>query len=310
MLGLALAAALVSPAAGRQATPAKAPGALQAAVERAARRVAGTIGVYAKHLGTGEEVAVDADRRFPTASVIKTAVMVEAFHQFAEGRLARKDRVRLDEAAKVGGSGVLRELHDGLELTIEDLVRLMIVVSDNTATNLLLARVGTRNVNARMEAYGLRETKIFSPTFRDGRPDALPELEREFGLGMSTPREMARLFELLAEGRAVDAAASREMLEILERQQDRHMLARRLPLGRLVRVANKTGTDQEKRPGPDGAPRHVRADAAVVQAGDVRWVIAVFARRVADTSWGPDNAALVAGGEISRLVFDAWAPPR
>ncbi|HXH07140.1 MAG TPA: serine hydrolase [Vicinamibacterales bacterium] len=297
-------------AAARPAEPPGPPGALQAAVEGAARRLDGTIGVYAKHLRTGEEIAVDADRRFPTASVIKVAVMVEAFHQLAQGRLARDDRVRLDEAAKVGGTGVLRELDDGLEPTIGDLIRLMIVVSDNTATNLLLERVGTRHVNARMEAYGLRETKIFRPTFRDGRPDVLPELEREFGLGMSTPREMARLMELIATGRAVSEAASREMLAILDRQQDRQMIARRLPLGRGVSVGNKTGADEEKRPGPDGVRRHLRADAAIVRAGDVRYVVAVFARQVADTSWGPDNAALVAGGEIGRLIFDAWVPAR
>ena len=118
-----------------------------------AERFEGELGVFAKHLGTGEIVAWNADVRFPTASVIKVAIMVEAFDQMARGALAADGIVRVRGAAKVGGSGVARELHDGAELTVRDLIRLMIVVSDNTATNLLLEQVGVAAVNARLAAY-------------------------------------------------------------------------------------------------------------------------------------------------------------
>ena len=103
----------------------------------------GVMGVAAKDLNTGEEVLVDADRRFPTASVIKVAVMLEVFHQIAEGKLQRDREVELPEAAKVGGSGVLFHLRAGLRPTVMDLVDLMISVSDNTATNLLVDLVET-----------------------------------------------------------------------------------------------------------------------------------------------------------------------
>ncbi len=145
-----------------------------------------------------------------------------------------------------------------------DLVHLMIVLSDNTATNLLIGRLGTARVNERLEAYGLRETKLFRPTFRDGRADVLPELEREFGLGMTTPREMARLMALIAEGKAVNRGASDAMLATLRRQQDRAMIPRLISTDDRIQIGNKTGTDEEKHALADGVKRHVRADAAIV----------------------------------------------
>ena len=207
----------------------------------------GQMGVAAIDLGTGETIAVNADARFPTASTIKTAVMIEAWQQAADGRLSMDTPITLRETDKVAGAGVLRGLHDGLVLTVSDLVHLMIVLSDNTATNLLIGRLGTARVNERLESYGLKETKLFRPTFRDGRADVLPELEREFGLGMTTPREMARLMAIIAEGKAVNRSASDAMLATLRRQQDRAMIPR-LISGSMTRIqiGNKTGTDEEK----------------------------------------------------------------
>ena len=151
--------------------------------------------------GSHEEIAVNADARFPTASTIKTAVMVEAYQQQADGRLPFDTVLTVGKADKVGGSGVLRDMHDGFSLTVADALQLMISLSDNTATNLLIGRLGTADVDARLDAYGLRNTRLFRPTFRDGRADVLPDLEREFGLGMTTPREMATLMARIAEER-------------------------------------------------------------------------------------------------------------
>jgi beta-lactamase class A len=281
-----------------------------ARVGAVAARFGGELGVFAKHLGTGETLAWNADTRFPTASVIKVAIMVEAFDQMARGVLPADGVVRIREQAKVGGSGVVRELHDGAELTIRDLIRLMIVVSDNTATNLLLERVGVAAVNARLAAYGLKNTRLFRPTFAK-QAEIDPELEREFGLGMSTPREMAVVMEMIAVGRAVGEAASKDMRAILEAQQDDRLLPRKLPMGgpKIV-VGNKTGTDEEKLPDASGVRGHIRADAGIIRAGGVTYVVAIFARRVKDRSWTPDNAALLTGAEISRIIFDRFARPQ
>lgn len=269
------------------------------------------MGVAAIHLGTGETIAVDADRRFPTASVIKAAVLVELFHQIEAGRLRRDERLALTDEAKVGGSGVLHGLSAGTALTLLDLAHLMIAVSDNTATNMVLDRVGTRPVVDRMAALGLRETRLYRPTFRGGRADVFPDEEKEFGLGSSTPREMARLMALLARGAVVSPRASEEMLAILGRQQDRDMIPRGLPGGEdAPRVAHKTGTDEEKLPDAAGVRGAVRADAGVVTTRSGRYAIAIFARRVRDPRWTPDNEALVAGAAVSRMIYDHFLAAR
>jgi len=265
----------------------------------------GQMGVAAINLRTGEMIAVNADARFPTASTIKTAVMVEAWQQAVDGRLPIETRIALRDADKVGGAGVLRGFGEGLSLSVADLIHLMIVLSDNTATNMLIERLGTARVNARLESYGLNDTKLFRPTFRDGRPDVLPDLEREYGLGMSTPRDMAKLMALIGERKAVSAEASDAMLATLRRQTDRAMIPRSLPEG--LQVGNKTGTDEEKHPGSDGIKRHVRADAAIITGQTVSYAIAIHARQIEDTRWSLDNEALVTGAKISRMIFDYFA---
>lgn len=275
------------------------------AIHEAIAAFDGVVGLYARNLDTGEEIAVNADARFPTASTIKTAVMVEAWHQAVEGILSLDQTLTLRDADKVGGSGVLNGLSDGLELKVRDLIHLMIVLSDNTATNMLVNRLGTKKIDDRLVSYGLTHTKIFRPTFRDGKPDIHPDLEKEFGLGMSTPREMARLMALIAEGRAVNENASAAMLETLRRQQDRAMIPRYLPPD--VQVANKTGTDAEKLADERGRRGAIRVDAGIVSGKNVRYAIAIFTRRGADTRGGVDNAGVLLGAKLSRLVYDAWS---
>ena len=114
-----------------------------------------------------------------------------------------RSRVRWEASERVGGSGVLKLFDGGLQPTVRDVATLMVAVSDNTATNLLVNRLGTAKIDERLARYGLAQTKIFRPTFRDGKPDVFPELEKEFGLGMSTPREMAALMALSAIRQAI-----------------------------------------------------------------------------------------------------------
>lgn len=271
-------------------------------IAAAAREFDGEIGAYARNLISGEEIALNADTRFPTASTIKTAVMLEAHHQAAEGKLRLDETLTLTDAVKVGGSGVLTGLSPGLQLKISDLIHVMIVVSDNTATNMLVARLGTRQIDDRLAAHGLQQTKIFRPTFRDGRADVFPELEREFGLGMTTPREMGKLMALIADGRAVSPEASAAMLATLRRQQDHGMIPRMLPPG--IQAGNKTGTDSEKLPDAKGRRGAIRADAAIVTGPGLKYVLTIYTRRGADQGAGVDNAALTLGARISRLVFE------
>jgi beta-lactamase class A len=238
--------------------------------------------------------------------------MVEVFHQIAEGKLRRDVEVTLRDADKAGDETVpLNMLHDGVKLTVSDLLNLMIAYSDNTATNLLVRQVGAASVDRRMASHGLVDTKIFRPTFRDGHADVFPDLEREFGLGMTTPREAAKLMELIATGKVVSRAVCDEMLAILRKQQDRAMIPRLLPFEReRITVANKTGWDEEKNPDAKGFKGDVRNDAAYVKGPKARFVLAICARGIQDKRASVDNETFVTGAEIARIVYDRFEAPR
>jgi beta-lactamase class A len=229
----------------------------------------------------------------------------------AVGKLQRDATVVLKDSDKAGDETVpLNMMHSGSTLTVADLLRFMIAFSDNTATNLLIGLVGTASVDELLDSYGLVKTRLYRPTFRDGHADVLPEEEKEFGLGSTTPREAARLMELIAEGKVVSRAAGDEMLGLLAQQQDRAMIPRSLPVERAdVLVANKTGWDEEKRPDAKGFKGDVRCDAAYVKSGKARYVIAIMARGIRDKSPGVDNEALKTGAELSRIVYDYLNAP-
>ena len=155
------------------------------------------------------------------------------------------------------------------------------------------------------------EVCVFDPDnpAREVRRYVLPELERQFGLGMATPRDMARLMALIGQGKAVSPESSAAMLATLRQQQDRAMIPRLLP-DDDVHVANKTGTDEEKRPGPGGRRGHVRADVAVVASPRASYAVAIYARHVEDGRWGVENDALTTGARISRLLFEHYSRAR
>lgn len=288
------------------APPAPPAAAVEKAIHKRLESFKGEMGVYARNLDTGEAVAVNADERFPTASVIKVAVMVEVFQQIALGRITKDQLLTLDEGIKVEGSGVLFALRPGGTYSVGDLLYLMIAVSDNTATNMLVDLVGTKNVDERMEKSGFPLVRLYRGTYRQGKPDVFPEEEKEYGLGSGTPRQLAGLLETIARGTAVSASASEEMMALLRRQQDVTMIPRRLPEREDVVVGSKSGTTSEPRPDARGFKGSVRNDVAVVKTRHGTYVIAIFTRHGLDTRDGIENAGLLAGADVSRLVFDHW----
>jgi beta-lactamase class A len=281
---------------------------LEAAVASKIRAFPGEMGLYAKNLDTGEVVAVNADQRFPTASLIKVAVMAEVYRQMAAGKFGKNTPVTLHESDKAGDETIpLNMLHDGTVLTVSDLLKFMIAYSDNTATNLLVGMVGTASVDALLDSLGLTKTRLYRPTFRDGRADVLPEEEKEYGLGSTTPREAATLLELVAQGKVVSRSACDDMIALLATQQDRAMIPRSLPFEKDdILVANKTGWDEEKNPDAKGFKGDVRNDAAYVKGPKARYVIAICARRIKDKRASADNDTFRLGAELSRMVYDGF----
>lgn len=247
------------------------------------RNFPGTISVYAKNLDTGKSFALRADDRVRTASTIKLPIMVAVFHSVAEGKAQWSDTIVLRDQDKVSGSGVLRELSEGVALPLRDLVHLMIVVSDNTATNLLLSRFGADSVNERMEALGLKNTRSLRKIRGDGNalkePEGWSEEGRKpgnerYGIGYSTPREMAMLLEMIESGKVVSPEASRQMIAILERQQFKDGIGRQWRL----KVASKSG-----------ALDTLRSDAGIVYTKRGRVAIAITVDGMREPDWSPDN---------------------
>ena len=193
----------------------------------------GSIGVYYKNLMTGEEFGINEEKAFVAASVIKIAVMVEVFHQFTQGRLPLDKLLIVQDSDKVPSCGVIRLMHTGLNVTVLDLCYLMIDISDNTATNMLINQVGMDNINARMQSLGLQQTRVNRLLF--------DVKAREAGLqNYFAPKEIGILLEKMWRGDLVSAEASQKMLDILLNQQLNHKIPYYLP---DIPIAHKTGED-------------------------------------------------------------------
>src|SRR6476660_8471877 len=189
----------------------------------------GKVSLYAKNLDTGETYALNGDERVRTASTIKIAVMIEAFARVTEGKAKWTDEVTLTKEKKVSGSGILAELSDNLHLTLRDAVNLMMILSDNTATNLVLDVLTTDAVNARMESLGFKQIKIMRKVGSGGDSMAGKDPDnKRFGLGAATPREMVLVMEKLERGEIISKEVSKEMVDLMKREQARYAIGRSL----------------------------------------------------------------------------------
>lgn len=200
----------------------------------------GKVWIYAKNLDTGKDYGLRADEYVRTASTIKLPIMVEVFREVAEGRLAWSDQFELTKANKASGSGILGEFTDGSKIDLKTATVLMIVVSDNTATNLILDKISSNAVNEFMAKLGLHGTLSLRKIGGGGDAKAYEvPLNKLFGIGRSTPRDMVRLLEMLENGEVVSREASAEMISILRRQQYKDGIGRNAL--DTVPVASKSG---------------------------------------------------------------------
>src|SRR5882762_4557942 len=203
-----------------QTTQAAKQSALDARVRAEVTQFKGKVSLFAKNLDTGVVYELGGDDRVSTASTIKIAIMVEAFARVNEGKAKWTDELVLTKEKKVGGSGILAEFGDGLHLTFRDAVTLMMILSDNTATNLVIDVLTADAVNARMESLGLKETRLMRRVFGGGESlEGRKDENKRYGLGRTTPHEMVMLLEKLERGEVISQAASKEMIELMKREQ-------------------------------------------------------------------------------------------
>jgi len=271
--------------------------------ERIAAKIGGfggKVSLYAKNLNTGKSYGLSPDDPVRTASTIKLAIMVECFAEAGEGKLNLSEPIKITEDEKVSGSGILQELSNGDQLPIRDMVDLMIVLSDNTATNLILNRIGGNAVNARMSQLGLTHTRVMRKILGDGNKlkptpsgiteeGAKPE-NKKWGIGRTTPHEMATLLEKLYRGELVSKTASEEMLTILKRQRDRNGIGRDMP---DIEIASKSG-----------ALDHLRSDVGIIYSKRGPIAMAITAEDIPEVNWSPDNPGLLLISSLSEILVD------
>ncbi|CAN5890954.1 serine hydrolase [soil metagenome] len=250
----------------------------------------GDVAIVVEHLETGESFARRPDEPMPTASLIKLPVMVEAYRQARQDGLDLQQSVTLTDADKVPGAGILnRHFYEGATLPLRDAIRLMIVYSDNTATNLVLDVIGLPKTSETMESLGYPNTKIHSKVYRRDT-SVFPERSERFGLGSTTAAEMVRLLRALQRGELAPPDDTAAMLDHLKACEDPNKFPRFLPSGAVA--AMKTGSVDATR---------TAAGILNTPAGPV--ALCVLTDRNADQSWGPDNAGDLLCAEVARAVF-------
>jgi beta-lactamase class A len=281
----------------------------------------GKIALYAIDLngGTGavaKDVAIDADEPVQTASVIKLAILYEAMVEVREGKAHWDEKITLKPGEAVGGSGMLHFFDSPMTLTLKDVLTFMVIVSDNTATNLAIDRFGVGPVNARAESLGLMNTHLYKKVFAKAT-EPMPADQPKFGLGKTTPREMAELMLDIGlcrlhpqkstqpsklwgphfpEPDEADIAVCTVALGMLKSQFYQETIPRYLKGG--------DGTTASK----TGSLNAVRNDVAIVAGKSGPMVLSIFTYDNADQSWTVDNEGEITIAKLAKAIVDAWSP--
>jgi beta-lactamase class A len=269
----------------------------------------GHVALYAHNLRTGQTASLLPDEPVQTASVIKMGILLDAAEQIRAGQARFDERIVLTKANQVEGSGVLGELTPPIALTFGDVLRLMVILSDNTATNMAIDRLGLAHINGTLRAAGLQQTVLYKKVYVRAT-DPMPPDQPKFGLGKTTSREMASIMERFATCHlALDNAAPLPadgkicgaILSMLRNQQDRDSLPRYLETLDTSEngsaIGNKTG-----------ALNQVRNDVALISSKAGPIVIAAFTWENVDQRWTGDNEAEQTLGKLAKAVIDCWSP--
>ncbi len=287
---------------------------LRGEIAKEAKGFEDILGVAVKCLDSGAEANLNGDELYPTASVFKVPVIVELYRQVEAERLSLDQRLILKDSLKVPGSGILKELSEGLEVTVRDLSRLMMILSDNTATDMIVGLVGKENVNAAMRRLGLKHTVVvggcrdllfdivggndvpeedrtietYLRLAKGGTNKGSWSLETEHN-NVTTPLEMNLLLELIVDGKAASRQSCDAILETMGRcQTGEYRVPKYLP-AEAVKMQRKTGS----LPG-------IRNDVGVITilATRERYCISCFTKGARDVYAAEDAIA-----RVSRVVY-------
>lgn len=254
----------------------------------------GKIGLYANDF-KGNVIEINADEKFEAASTIKSYILVELYRQIHEGKVDPNEILKYEEDNFVVGSGIIRDLDVGVEMTVKSFATLMIIVSDNIATNIMIDLLGIDNINNTCEALGFKDTVLYNKL----------DFEKYPKLGTTTPRDYGKLFEKLYKKELWSKEASEEMLEIFKKQHYNTMLTRNFPQyyldsentgdEELIYIASKSGSMNA-----------CRNDGGIVSTPYGAYVMALFTKDFVDSLYYSDHESYRFGSKVSRLMFDNY----
>lgn len=268
---------------------------LEKRIEAELKSYDGTMGIYADDL-KGNVVCIHAEETFETASAIKTFILACVFDEVKAGNLSLDDMITYQPKHFVDGSGVIRSLDPGLALRVKDVVTLMIIVSDNTATNMIIDLLGVEKINACIQKLGCKDTILHNRI----------DFETYRQLGTSTPRDYASIFVRLANGTLIGEKEDAQMLEIFKKQHYNSAITKQFPVALFDEedcgaeagafwVASKSGSMDA-----------CRNDGGIVHTPYGDYVIVLFNKNFSDAMYYPEHPATVFSSKVSKLFFDQY----
>ncbi len=304
--GMAVLLAATTMAAGQTGGGEKMDQALQLRLGPIVAAHKGKVGLYAKQLNTGKTVALDADVPVPTASVIKLTVLFHAMKELRAGRAHWDDKLTLKPGDGVSGSGVLYFFDTPATFTLKDVATMMILQSDNTATNLMIDHFGVDAINQETAGLGLKDTYLYKKV---SKPPVgpMPADQPKFGLGKTTAREMAVVMEHIAgcelggPKQPQDEAICKAAIYMLQNQFYRNAIPRYLE----TLDSSETGSAIGNKTGSVNASRN---DVAVVAGKSGPMIISIFTYDNADHSWTADNEAEMTISKLAKEIVNTWSP--
>lgn len=254
----------------------------------------GRIGLYANDF-RGNIIEINSEEKFETASTIKSFILAELFRQVKDKKVDLNQMMKYGEENYVVGSGILRHLDYGLEMTVKNIATLMIIISDNIATNMMIDLLGIDNINNTCNDLGLKDTVLHNKI----------DFEKYPKLGTTTPKDYGRLFEMIYKEELWSKELSQEMIEIFKKQHYNTMLTRNLP--QYFLDSENTGDEELfSIASKSGSMDACRNDGGIVYTPYGGYVIALFTKEFVDNLYYNDHESYRFGGKVSRLVFDQY----
>lgn len=266
---------------------------LEARIEAEIKSYDGKMGLYIDDL-RGNVITMNPDEPYETASTIKVYILAALFDAVEQGRASLKDMLTCEERFWIDGSGILGSLEVGTVLSVKNVATLMIIVSDNIATNMLIDYLGIDNINACIARLGCKDTRLHN----------VLDFARYRKLGTTTPRDYASVFIRIQNRTLISPEASEQMWDILRQQHYNSMLVKSLP--QYYVDADNYDEQMFWFASKSGSMNACRNDGGIITTPYGSYVIVMLHKEFSDKQYYPDHPATVYGARVSRLIFDQY----